>query len=114
MVTEFCRKVALGSLIQGYFHNLRGALQGIYLNLQLLTMESPLEIQQKINEILKMCQKLQLLIESAFDEIHEEQEGPWNLGELLKKEILFWEGSLFFKHKIKKSLKIEKDYSKRV
>ena len=36
MKEEFCRKLAFGGLIQGYFHNLRGTLHGIYLNLQLL------------------------------------------------------------------------------
>jgi hypothetical protein len=36
---NFCKRIALGGLLQGYFHNLRGTLQGIFLELQLILMK---------------------------------------------------------------------------
>jgi len=103
---NFCKRIALGGLLQGYFHNLRGTLQGIFLELQLILMKKnsdlDKEIYERINKTLNLLQKLQNQIDTAFDEIYNEKTGPWDLKEFIEKEILFWEAFLPFKHKVKK------------
>jgi hypothetical protein len=105
---NFCKRIALGGLLQGYFHNLRGTLQGISLELQLILMkkESDLdkEIYERINKALNLLQKFQNQIDIAFDEIYNEKTGPWDLKEFIEKEILFWEAFMPFKHKVKKEV----------
>jgi hypothetical protein len=105
---NFCKRIALGGLLQGYFHNLRGTLQGIFLELQLILMKKnsdlDKEIYERINKTLNLLQKLQNQIDTAFDEIYNEKTGPWDLKEFIEKEILFWEAFLPFKHKVKKEV----------
>lgn len=105
---EFCKRLALGGLIQGYFHNLRGTLQAISLQLQMLLFKKDpncsQEVYQQIEKAFETLQKLQNQIEIAFEEAHNENRGPWDLRQLLEKEILFWEACLYFKHKIKKQI----------
>jgi len=105
---NFCKRIALGGLLQGYFHNLRGTLQGIFLELQLILMKKnsnlDKEIYGRINKTLNLLQKLQNQIDTAFDEIYNEKTGPWDLKEFIEKEILFWEAFLPFKHKVKKEV----------
>jgi len=105
---NFCKRIALGGLLQGYFHNLRGTLQGIFLELQLILMKKnsdlDKEIYERINKALNLLQKLQNQIDTAFDEIYNEKTGPWDLKEFIEKEILFWEAFMPFKHKVKKEI----------
>jgi len=105
---NFCKRIALGGLLQGYFHNLRGTLQGIFLELQLILMKKnsnlDKEIYERINKTLNLLQKLQNQIDTAFDEIYNEKTGPWDLKEFIEKEILFWEAFLPFKHKVRKEI----------
>uniref|UniRef100_A0A7V4JPS6 Histidine kinase n=1 Tax=Thermodesulfobacterium geofontis TaxID=1295609 RepID=A0A7V4JPS6_9BACT len=105
---NFCKRIALGGLLQGYFHNLRGTLQGISLELQLILMKKDLdlnkEIYERVNKALNLLQKLQNQINTAFDEIYNEKTGPWDLKEIIEKEILFWEAFMPFKHKVKKEI----------
>ena len=108
MKEDFCKRIALGGLLQGYFHNLRGSLQGISLELQILLMKrdpncTP-EVYERINKAFALLQKLQNQIDTAFDDIYNENTGPWDLKKFIEKEILFWEGFLVFKHKIKKEI----------
>ena len=110
---NLCRKIALGSLIQGYFHNLRGTVQAISLELQMLLLKkdpnSSPEVYQRINKAFSLLEKLQSQLETAFEEIFREKKGSWNLKKFLEKEILFWEANLDFKHKVKKEIIAEKD-----
>ncbi len=110
---NLCRKIALGSLIQGYFHNLRGTVQAISLELQMLLLKKDLnsspEIYQRINKAFSLLEKLQNQLETAFEEISGEKRGAWNIKKFLEKEILFWEANLDFKHKVKKEIIVEKD-----
>ncbi|PMP69187.1 MAG: hypothetical protein C0190_00435 [Thermodesulfobacterium geofontis] len=105
---NLCRRVALGGLLQGYFHNLRGTLQGIFLELQLIFIKKNLnldkEVHERINKALNLLQKLQNQIDTAFEEIYNEKTGPWDLKEIIEKEILFWEAFMPFKHKVKKEI----------
>jgi len=105
---NFCKRIALGGLLQGYFHNLRGTLQGISLELQLILMKKDFnldkEIYERVNKALNLLQKLQNQINTAFDEIYNEKTGPWDLREIIEKEILFWEAFMPFKHKVKKEI----------
>lgn len=108
MKEDFCKRIALGGLLQGYFHNLRGSLQGISLELQILLMKrdpncTP-EVYERINKAFSLLQKLQNQIDTAFDDIYNENTGPWDLKKFVEKEILFWESFLFFKYKIKKEI----------
>ena len=108
MKEDFCKRIALGGLLQGYFHNLRGSLQGISLELQILLMKrdpncTP-EVYERINKAFALLQKLQNQIDTAFDDIYNENTGPWDLKKFIEKEILFWESFLVFKHKIKKEI----------
>jgi len=106
----FCKRLALGGLLQGYFHNIRGTLQGISLELQIILMKVQKdpdfneEIKERINKAFSLLQKLQNQIDAAFDEIYNEKKGPWALKEIIEKEILFWEAFMPFKHKIKKEI----------
>ncbi|MCD6489873.1 MAG: hypothetical protein J7K20_04005 [Thermodesulfobacterium sp.] len=107
-ISPFCRRIALGGLLQGYFHNLRGTIQGISLELQMLLMkkencENP-EAYEKVNKAFTLLQKLQNQIDTAFDDIYNEKTGPWDLKKFVEKEILFWEAFLPFKHKVKKEI----------
>ncbi len=103
-----CRRIALGGMLQGYFHNLRGILQGLFLELQVLLMKKNLnyepEVYERINKVISILQKLQNQIDTAFDEIYNDNLGPWDLKNVIEKEILFWEAFLTFKHKVKKEI----------
>lgn len=107
---SFCKRIALGGLLQGYFHNIRGTLQGIFLELQLILMKAQKdsdvnqEIQDRINKTISLLQKLQNQIDTALDDIYNENKGPWDLRDIIEKEILFWEAFMPFKHKVKKEI----------
>lgn len=105
---NLCKRIALGGLLQGYFHNLRGILQGVFLELQLILIKKDhnldREVYERVNKALNLLQKLQNQIDTAFEDIHNEKTGPWDLKEVIEKEILFWEAFLPFKHKVKKEI----------
>ncbi len=113
MNREVCRTLALGSLLRGYFHNLKGTLQSLSLQAQLLYMKKDLLVSPQahpnLEKMLQLLEKLQKQIDVALDEVNNEETGPWDLKELMERELLFWEANLFFKHKVKKEIKeIEK------
>lgn len=113
MNKELCRTLALGSLIRGYFHNLKGTLQSLSLQAQMLYMKKDYLLSPQghptIEKIIQLLEKLQKQLDIALEEANNDQRGPWDLKEIMEKEILFWEANLFFKHKIKKEIKeIEK------
>lgn len=112
MNKEVCRTLALGSLVRGYFHNLRGTLQSLSLQLQILHMKRDQYIapqgQANLDKAINLLQKLQTQIEVALEDINNENTGPWDLKEVLEKELLFWEANLYFKHKVVKQLEEQK------
>ncbi|PMP61729.1 MAG: hypothetical protein C0197_05310 [Caldimicrobium thiodismutans] len=110
---ELCKTLALGSLVRGYFHNLRGTLQGLSFQLQILYMKkdtllSP-SAHSNIEKAMELLQKLQNQLEVALEDLNNTNQGPWNLREIMEKELLFWEANLFFKHKIKKEIYEERE-----
>lgn len=108
MDEKLCRTLALGSLVRGYFHNLRGTIQNLSLQLQLLHMKRDQLLappaQGFVEKALTFLQRLQDQIEIALADINNEDTGPWDLREIMEKELIFWEANLFFKHKVKKEL----------
>lgn len=108
MDERLCRTLALGSLVRGYFHNLKGTLQNLSLQLQLLYMkrEQFLSSQAQIHveKALAFLQRLQDQLEIALGDLNNEDRGPWDLREIMERELIFWEANLFFKHKVKKEL----------
>lgn len=110
---ELCRTLALGALVKGYFHNLRGTLQGLSFQLQILYMKkdallSP-EGHPTLEKAFQLLQKLQHQLEVALEDLDNDSQGPWNLKAIMEKELLFWEANLFFKHKVKKEIFEEKE-----
>lgn len=109
MNRDLCRTLALGSLIRGYFHNIKGTLQSLSLQVQLLYMKKDSLIlpqaHPNLEKLLQFLEKLQKQIDTALEEANNEEKGPWDLKEIIEKELLFWEANLFFKHKVKKEIK---------
>ncbi len=112
MNKDFCKRLALGGLIQGCFHNLNGNLQTLSFHLQLLYLKkafiSSEEISSHIDKAFLILQKIQKQVKGVLDRIKEEREGPWDLKEVLEEELLFWENFLPFKHKVNKEIKLLK------
>jgi hypothetical protein len=111
MDKDFCRKAILGAFVQGYFHNLRGSLQGVYLPLQRIMLNPSKYLTEEglalFQKMMSSLDKLNNQLNIALADLTCEDEGPWDLFEVMQKEMLFWEADLRFKHKIKKEV-IEK------
>jgi len=111
MDKDFCRKAILGAFVQGYFHNLRGSLQGVYLPLQRIMLNPSKYLTEEglalFQKMMSSLDKLNNQLNIALADLICEDEGPWDLFEVMQKEMLFWEADLRFKHKIKKEV-IEK------
>ncbi len=101
---DFCRKLALGSLLQGHFHNLRGIVQKLSLRVETLLYTAPEDIKKDLQALLNTVFSLENYIESAISSVINDNPGPWNLKQLLSQELTFWQGDLNFKHNIKKEL----------
>ncbi len=108
MVKEFCRKAILGAFVQGYFHNLRGTLQGLFLPLQRVQLNPSKYLTPEgmalFEKLWASTEKLNRQLTIALEEIENASEGPWDLYEIMNRELLFWEADLRFKHKVKKTL----------
>ncbi|MCS7278915.1 MAG: hypothetical protein NZ530_02510 [Thermodesulfobacteriaceae bacterium] len=110
MEKDFCRRIALGGLIQGCFHNLNSTLQTLSFHLQFLKFKRGFlpseEISDHIEKAFLILQKIQKQVKVALDRVREDGEGPWNLKEILEEELIFWENFLPFKHKVNKTIKV--------
>ena len=108
MDRDFCRKAILGAFVQGYFHNLRGSLQSLSLPLQRLMLNPSKYLTEEgltlFQKMLSALDKLNNQLNVALADLTKEDEGPWDLFEVMQKEMLFWEADLRFKHKIKKEV----------
>ncbi|MCS7149698.1 MAG: hypothetical protein N2Z40_04755 [Caldimicrobium sp.] len=108
MDKDLCRTLALGSLIRGYFHNLKGTLQSLSLQLQILYMKKDQLVDAKghtyLEKALSFLQKLQTQLDVALEDANNNATGPWDLREIMEKELIFWEANLFFKHKTSKEI----------
>lgn len=104
----FCKTLALGSLTQGYFHNLRGILQGAFLELQILLMKkdslSAEELAVRLEKIFNLLKKLLQRLDIAYADINDTSLGPWDLKALLEETLGFWEADLVFKHNVLKEV----------
>ncbi len=72
------------------------------------TLLSP-SAHSNIEKAMQLLQKLQNQLEVALEDLNNTNQGPWNLREIMEKELLFWEANLFFKHKIKKEIYEERE-----
>jgi len=108
MDRDFCRKAILGAFVQGYFHNLRGSLQGVYLPIQRIMLNPSKYLTQEglaiFQKIVFSLDKHNNQLNIALGELTCEEEGPWDLYEVMQKEMLFWEADLRFKHKVSKQI----------
>ncbi len=113
---EFKRELALGLLFKGYLHNLRGPVQALLMQLELLqtklaTLEVPEDLKTLLEDFYEKTRRhinrLVDLLSAAESEVQNDSPGPWKLKELLEREKAFWEGNLEFKHKVKKRLVCE-------
>ncbi|MBX6423213.1 hypothetical protein [Thermosulfurimonas sp. F29] len=112
--SELLRKAALGCLFKGYLHNLRGPLQTLLMQIEILENRLPLSGEsEKVGEALSRMKKqvFQIvdLLASAEDDLGREDTGPWSLKELLEKELSFWRAELEFKHKVEKKIDLPED-----
>lgn len=108
MDKELCKTLALGSLIKGYFHNLKGILQSLSFQVQLLYIKKELfmtpQAHPTLEKIIHLLEKLQKQIDVALDVASNEDRGPWDLKKIMEEELIFWEANPIFKHKVKKEL----------
>jgi len=49
------------------------------------------------------------LLSAAETELENESEGPWDVKDLVEREVTFWEAELNFKHRVEKDFKFEKE-----
>jgi hypothetical protein len=113
------RKAACGFLVQGHIHNMSGPLQILSMQIELMRtfMErlpqgnSP-EAQkiydtlcQKLEQSASQVERLRSLL-GAISEAMADLPTTLDLNELLKKELVFWEGDLVFKHEVNKDLQL--------
>ncbi len=113
------RKAACGFLVQGIIHNMSGPLQILSMQVELMstTLEGLSEIPaeevvkileeqyQKVSQIADQVERLRSLL-AAITEITEDSPTMLDLNELVRREIIFWEGDLVFKHEVQKDLKL--------
>jgi len=106
-----CRSLALGELVKGYFHNIRGILQNLVLRVETILYSSkyPKEFKEDLCEVLNFATILNEYLDAALNDITDDSRGPWNLKKLLLQELLFWQSNLYFKHKVKKTVSAEGD-----
>ncbi len=105
------REAALGMLFKGYLHNLRGPVQAMLMQIELFEARlRNLELGKEALEVItQLCDRLKKqvyrqidLLAAAETEMENTSEGPWDLREALRKELVFWEAELSFKHKVEK------------
>ncbi len=110
---ELLRKAACGFLVQGHIHNMSGPLQILSMQLELLrTFMGRLapeddklasSLSQKLEQASAQVERLRSLL-SSLSNVTEEVPTTLDLNELLRQEVVFWEGDLVFKHEVKKDL----------
>ncbi len=105
---ELCRTLALGSLMRGYFHNLRGTLQNLSLHLQMLYLKKEKFLDPQgfsyLEKAWASLEKRSKQIDLAVEDLNNSSLGPWDLKEIMEEELLFWSANPYFKHKVNKEL----------
>ncbi len=107
--SNLLRKAALGCLFKGYLHNLRGPLQALLMQIEILEskltlVEDPAGLSEGVGRLKKQVFQLVELLAAAEEDLGREDQGPWNLREIVEKELLFWQAELDFKHKVEKEI----------
>lgn len=100
---EQSRLSAVGLLVAGIGHNLRGPLTAMMGNLELMGMDHPelsdlpsmMETAKNMNDIIST-----MMIKSRRGQ--ETEKSKLNLNDLLRTELGFLEGNLYFKHQVEK------------
>jgi len=104
------RLSAIGLLVAGIGHNLRGPLTGMMGNLELMAMDHPelaelstlMDTAKNMNDIIST-----MMIKGRRGQ--ETQKSKININELLKTELDFMEGDLYFKHQVEKRYVFQED-----
>ncbi|WP_297056332.1 hypothetical protein [Thermosulfurimonas sp.] len=116
---DLLRKAALGCLFKGYLHNLRGPLQALLVQTEIL--ENKLEageaggaVAEGMKRLKEQIFKLTNLLAAAEEDMNREEIGPWPLHEILKKELTFWQAELSFKHRVEQQMHIPEEYQVRM
>jgi len=101
----------LEPLFRAIFIIFAGRSKGVYLPLQRIMLNPSKYLTEEglalFQKMMSSLDKLNNQLNIALADLTCEDEGPWDLFEVMHKEMLFWEADLRFKHKIKKEV-IEK------
>jgi len=100
----------IGLLASGFAHNLKSPLSGIKGYAELLSMDHKdmRELDMIISEVEKMESIINnLMLKSRRD--HENKEEMLNLNDLIKIELEFLSANMFFKHRVKKKIHLDKN-----
>ncbi len=110
---ELLRRAACGFLVQGHIHNMSGPLQILSMQLELLntfmgritTQDEKLaaSLKQKLEQASAQVERLRSLL-GSLSNVTEEVPTTLDLNELLRQELVFWEGDLVFKHEVQKEV----------
>ena len=100
----------IGLLASGFAHNLKSPLSGIKGYAQLLSMDH--KDMRELNLIVGEAEKMEsiinnLMLKSRKD--HENKEEILNLNDLIKIELEFLSANMFFKHRVKKKIYLDKN-----
>ncbi len=106
------RLAHIGRLSAGIGHNLMTPLSLIMMNSDLLALkiQGQETLQKHLNEITQQASQISRIVENIMWKVSvEEQETPTYLqiGSLVKENVQFWMGDMFFKHKLEKTFQIK-------
>ncbi|MCK5149064.1 PAS domain-containing protein [bacterium] len=102
---EQSRLSAVGLLVAGIGHNLRGPLTGLMGHLQLMAMDYP--EMTELSMMMKTATTMNDIISTMMIKSRrgqEKEQSTININDLLKTELEFLEGNLYFKHQIEKNI----------
>ncbi len=117
---RYFRDSLIGKNIKGIVHNMNSPLQVLSMHMELLAMDlnhlsslkcDNMEMEAGISQALNRLGQLEEIVEKinhlvklvgsrAYDEEHENDQGPVMVKQLVEETIEFWKSDLFFKHKV--------------
>ncbi len=108
------RDLLVSRLWEGIVHNINSPLQVVLMNIELMKMQRsmrddiPEDIWERITQVSDAFSDIQTIISNVSFHPQKDADPPTPviLEELLKNELDFWRGDLFFKHKIEKDVEI--------
>ncbi len=73
--------------------------------------EDPLGLVEGVGRLKKQVFQLVDLLSAAEEDLHRKDQGPWDLREVIEKELTFWRGELDFKHKVEKKIDLPENFA---